>query len=113
MQISPEQGQFGDSRETLAALVAEEGATGSYDFAFIDADKPGYEQYYEHALTLLRPGGLLIADNVLWSGDVVDDSVQDEDTLALRAFNSKLHADDRVDISMIPCADGLTFAVKR
>ncbi|MCW7944034.1 methyltransferase [Streptomyces hygroscopicus] len=105
--------RIGDARATLATLVAEEGAAGSYDFAFLDADKPGYEQYYEHALTLLRPGGLLVADNVLWSGNVVDDSVQDEDTRALRAFNSKVYADDRVHISMLPYADGLTLAVKR
>lgn len=105
--------RVGDARATLAALVAEEGAAGSYDFAFIDADKPGYEQYYECALTLLRQGGLLVADNVLWDGDVADASVQDESTRALRAFNSKLYADDRVDLSMIPYADGMTFAVKR
>ncbi|MEU5477772.1 O-methyltransferase [Streptomyces mirabilis] len=105
--------RVGDARETLAALVQEEGAAGSFDFVFLDADKEGYETYYEYGLTLLRPGGLLVADNVLWSGLVIDESVQDDETRALRAFNTKLYEDDRVHLSMLPFADGLTLAVKR
>ncbi|NNJ05527.1 methyltransferase [Streptomyces sp. PKU-MA01144] len=105
--------RVGDARETLAALVEEEGAAGGYDFVFLDADKEGYETYYEHGLTLLRPGGLLVADNVLWSGLVIDESAQDEETRALRAFNAKLREDHRVDLCMLPFADGLTLAVKR
>ncbi|MGH3908085.1 MAG: class I SAM-dependent methyltransferase [Pseudonocardiaceae bacterium] len=105
--------RIGDARETLAGLVAQEGAAGSFDFVFIDADKEGYEAYYEAALTLLRPGGLIVVDNVLWHGAVVDDTAQDQETRALRAFNAKLHHDNRVDLSLIPFADGLTFALKR
>ncbi len=105
--------RIGDARETLAGLVAQEGAAGSFDFVFIDADKEGYEAYYEAALTLLRPGGLIVVDNVLWHGAVVDDTAQDQETRALRAFNAKLHHDKRVDLSLIPFADGLTFALKR
>ncbi|MFI8362563.1 MULTISPECIES: O-methyltransferase [Streptomyces] len=105
--------RVGDARESLAALVQEEGAAGGYDFVFLDADKEGYETYYEYGLTLLRPGGLLAADNVLWSGRVVDESAQDDETRALRAFNAKLREDDRVDLCMLPFADGLTLAVKR
>lgn len=105
--------RIGDARQTLAALAAEPAAVGTFDFAFLDADKTGYQTYLEAALTLLRPGGLIVADNVLWSGDVADESVQDEETRALRAFNAKLVDDDRVDISMLPVADGLTLAVKR
>jgi predicted O-methyltransferase YrrM len=105
--------RVGDARETLAALIAEPEAVGTFDFVFLDSDKTGYDTYYEAALTLLRPGGLLVADNVLWSGHVADPSIQDEDTCALRDFNAKLLKDARVDISMIPFADGLTFAVKR
>jgi O-methyltransferase len=105
--------RIGDARETLAALVEEEGAAGGYDFVFLDADKQGYETYYEYGLTLLRPGGLLVADNVLWSGLVIDESAQDDETRALRAFNTTLREDDRVDLCMLPFADGLTLAVKR
>lgn len=104
--------RIGDARDSLARLV-EEGEAGTFDFVFLDADKEGYEVYYEHGLTLLRPGGLLVADNVLWSGDVIDETKQDSETNALRAFNAKLYQDDRVHISMLPFADGLTLAVKR
>lgn len=105
--------RIGDARETLAGLVAREGAAGSFDFVFIDADKEGYEAYYEAALTLLRTGGLIVVDNVLWHGAVIDETSQDDETRALRAFNAKLHDDQRVDLSLIPFADGLTFALKR
>jgi predicted O-methyltransferase YrrM len=105
--------RIGDARETLAGLVEREGLAASFDFVFIDADKEGYEAYYEAALTLLRSGGLIVVDNVLWHGDVVNDTVQDGETRALRTFNAKLHHDERVDLSLIPFADGLTFALKR
>ena len=98
--------------ETLDQLLAE-GRAGSYDFAFIDADKASYDNYYERVLKLLRTGGLVAFDNVLWDGKVIDPNFQDEDTVALRALNAKLHADERVTLSMLPLADGLTLARKR
>ena len=97
--------------ETLDALLAE-GKSGSFDFAFIDADKENYGGYYERALKLLRPGGAIAVDNVLWHGKVLDDSVQDADTRAIRALNEKLHRDERVIVSMLPIGDGLTLAYK-
>jgi predicted O-methyltransferase YrrM len=98
--------------ETLDQLLADGGA-GTFDFAFIDADKSNYDTYYERCLTLLRKNGVIAVDNVLWGGAVVDDSKQDDDTKAIRALNQKIHADDRVDINMLPVGDGLTLAVKR
>jgi predicted O-methyltransferase YrrM len=98
--------------QTLTELIAQ-GHGGSFDFVFIDADKSSYEGYYECALELLRPGGLIMVDNVLWSGRVLDPSDQTADTVALRAFNKKLHADTRVSLSMIPLGDGVTLALKR
>lgn len=97
--------------QTLDAELAA-GASGRYDFAFIDADKTGYADYYERCLQLLRPGGLIAIDNVLWSGAVARPA-QDEDTRALQAFNERLHGDERVDLSMLPVGDGLTLARKR
>ncbi|MGD8619993.1 MAG: SAM-dependent methyltransferase, partial [Gammaproteobacteria bacterium] len=82
-------------------------------FAFIDADKQNYQGYYERTLDLLRPGGLVAVDNTLWSGAVADPDNREADTLAIRAFNAALHRDERVDISLIPIADGLTLARKR
>jgi predicted O-methyltransferase YrrM len=98
--------------ETLGRLLAD-GAAGAYDFAFIDADKTGYDGYYERCLRLLRPGGLIGIDNVLWGGDVADPKKRTADTLALRALNRKLHHDERVSLSMLPIGDGLTLALKR
>jgi predicted O-methyltransferase YrrM len=98
--------------ETLRDMLAR-GEHGRFDFAFIDADKSNYEGYYECSLELLRPGGLIAVDNVLWSGRVADPAENDADTVALRAFNRKLHADARVSLSMLPIADGLTLALKR
>jgi caffeoyl-CoA O-methyltransferase len=98
--------------ETLRTLIAE-GRGGQFDFAFIDADKTNYEGYYECALELLRPGGLIMIDNVLWSGRVADAAENDPDTAALRALNTKLHADSRVSLSMLPLSDGVTLALKR
>lgn len=97
--------------ETLDGLIRA-GDAGSFDFGFIDADKKNYDGYYERALTLLRKGGLIAIDNVLWSGKTADESVIDEDTVAIRALNRKLHADTRVAISMLPVGDGLTLALK-
>ncbi|MDB5451840.1 MAG: O-methyltransferase, family 3 [Caulobacteraceae bacterium] len=97
--------------QSLEAMVAA-GEAGRYDFAFIDADKPGYDTYYEHALTLLRPGGVIGIDNVLWSGAVADPKDQSEDTVALRALNAKIRNDRRVEANMIPIGDGLTLARK-
>ena len=98
--------------ETLDGLLAE-GRAGSFDFAFIDADKSGYDTYYERSLELLRPGGLVAIDNVLWSGKVADPVEDDEDTRALRALNAKLRDDERVSLSLVPIGDGLTLAMKR
>lgn len=98
--------------ETLDALIAE-GASGSFDFAFIDADKTNYDAYYERVLRLLRPGGLVAIDNVLWGGSVADPSAQDADTEALRALNAKLRDDARVTISLVPIGDGLMLARRR
>ncbi len=98
--------------DTLDGLIADGGA-GTYDFAFIDADKEGYDGYYERCLTLLRPGGLIAIDNVLWDGSVVDEADQSADTRAIRALNAKVHKDARVSISLVPIADGLMLARKR
>lgn len=97
--------------ETLAELL-ENGEGGSYDFAFIDADKEGYIHYYEQCLALLRPGGVVAVDNVLWGGSVADPQAGDADTQAIRAFNALVHDDPRVELSMIPIGDGLTLARK-
>ena len=98
--------------ETLQALI-DAGQSGTFDFAFIDADKVNYPNYYEHCLRLIRPGGLIAIDNVLWGGDVIDEEKQDEDTLAIRRINDMLRADERVDLSMLPIGDGLTLARRR
>jgi caffeoyl-CoA O-methyltransferase len=98
--------------DTLAARIAA-GERGTYDFAFIDADKVSYLRYYELALELLRPGGVIAVDNTLWSGRVADARVRDENTEALRAFNDALHRDERVDLSLVPIGDGVTLARKR
>jgi caffeoyl-CoA O-methyltransferase len=97
--------------ETLDAQLAG-GAAEAFDFAFIDADKSGYDAYYERCLRLLRPGGLLAIDNTLWGGSVARPA-QDADTAALQRLNAKLHRDERVDLSLLPIGDGLTLARKR
>ena len=104
--------RIGPALESLDDLIRE-GQAGSFDFAFIDADKGSYLNYYERCLALLRPGGLIAIDNVLWDGRVADADNQEPDTLAIHAFNQFIVIDDRVDISMIPIADGLTLARKR
>ncbi|MBL8520009.1 MAG: class I SAM-dependent methyltransferase [Betaproteobacteria bacterium] len=99
--------------ETLDHCLAN-GRQGHYDFAFIDADKPNYDAYYERCLALVRTGGLIAIDNTLWSGRVAEAaSTHDADTAALHALNAKLHADARIDVSMLPIGDGLTLARKR
>lgn len=98
--------------ETLDALLAE-GAAGRFDFAFIDADKKSYDAYYERALRLLRKGGLVAVDNVLWDGAVTNAKADDPDTLAIRALNAKIASDQRVSCSLLPLGDGLTLAIKR
>src|SRR5207342_1980957 len=98
--------------ETTRALL-DAGEALTFDFAFIDADKENYLAYYETALDLVRPGGLIVVDNTLWDGRVVDASAQDADTQAIRAFNERLRDDLRVDLSLVPIGDGLTLARKR
>lgn len=98
--------------QTLTSLIDSK-QSGSYDFAFIDADKESYEIYYELCLTLLRPGGLIALDNALWDGRVADPSVRDSSTSAIRAVNAKVIADDRVFSSLVPIGDGLLLARKK
>ena len=98
--------------DTLDDLL-ESGNAGSFDFAFIDADKESYDAYYERALRLMRVGGLIAIDNVLWHGAVADSKHNDSETQAIRALNEKLHGDERVSLSLVPIGDGLTLARKR
>ena len=98
--------------ETLEKLI-EDGQGSTYDFSFIDADKINYQSYYEYSLTLVKPGGIIAVDNVLWSGQVIDENDSDPATGAIRSFNEKLYQDDRVSISMVPIGDGLTLAYKK
>ncbi|MFN8027965.1 MAG: class I SAM-dependent methyltransferase [Acidimicrobiia bacterium] len=95
--------------DTLRALPAEE----HLDLAFVDADKPAYAAYYEELLPRLKPNGLILVDNTLWSGVIVDDAVTDDNTVALRAFNDMVAADDRVDVSLLTLGDGLTLIRKK
>jgi O-methyltransferase len=97
---------------TLASLMKERGQ-GSFDFAFIDADKPAYDAYYEACLSLLRPGGLVVLDNMLWSGEVANPKARDADTAALRALNAKIRDDARVDCCLLTVGDGVMLARKR
>jgi O-methyltransferase len=104
--------RVGDARDTLAKLLAEDGPD-SYDLAFIDADKTGYAAYYAMALRLIRPGGLIVLDNTLFFGRVVDPDAQDADTVAIRELNAALRDDPRVDLTLLPFADGVTLLRKR
>jgi len=97
--------------ETLDKLL-DDGHAGTFDFTFIDADKTGYDDYYERSLQLLRPGGLIVLDNMLRNGRVVDAPHCDEATLAIHKLNQKLHHDSRIALSLLPLADGLTIALK-
>jgi caffeoyl-CoA O-methyltransferase len=103
--------RLGAAIEALDKLIAA-GNAGAFDFLFIDADKENYDGYYERALRLLRPGGLLAIDNVLWNGAVADPLNQEETTLAIRRLNARIVADKRVAISIVPIGDGLTLARK-
>jgi predicted O-methyltransferase YrrM len=98
--------------ETLNQLI-DAGEANTFDFAFIDADKRNYDLYYEQALQLVRTGGLIAIDNVLWSGRVADPDIQDNRTKRMRSFNQKLHQDERINLSLVAIADGLTLALKR
>ncbi len=98
--------------QTMDALV-DASESGTFDFIFLDAEKTEYEAYYKRALVLARPGGLIAVDNVLWSGRVADDTVMDADTVAIRVFNEMVRHDDRVTLSMVPIADGLTLVQKK
>ena len=104
--------RLGPAMTTLDSLL-DEGLRGRVDFAFIDADKANYDGYYEQCLALLRPGGLVLLDNVLWSGAVANAQRQDPDTKALRDINRKLQRDDRIDVALLPVGDGVTLARKR
>jgi len=104
--------RLGPALETLDALIAD-GESGAFDFAFIDADKVNYQGYFQRALDLIRRGGLILVDNVLWSGAVVDPARDDEDTEAIRAFNHACAGDPRISLSLVPIGDGLTLARKR
>ncbi len=100
------------AKETLQMLL-DQGQEESFDFAFIDADKESYADYYELLLRLIRPGGLIVVDNVLWGGAVIDPDKNDADTEAIRQFNRSLLGDARVDLSLVPIGDGLTLALKQ
>jgi predicted O-methyltransferase YrrM len=104
--------QLAPALDTLDRLLADRQQNG-FDFAFIDADKRNYANYYDRCLQLVRPGGVIAIDNVLWSGRVADASDTDKRTAAIRAFNAQLQSDDRIDLSLLPIADGLTLARKR
>jgi predicted O-methyltransferase YrrM len=104
--------RIGPAVETLDALLAD-GQASSFDFAFIDADKSNYMNYFQRALDLVRAGGLIAVDNVLWSGAVADPARNDDDTEAIREFNRALAKDSRITISLLPVGDGLTLARKR
>jgi len=98
--------------QTLDQLI-EQGASNTFDFAFIDADKYNYTNYYERSLALVRPGGLILIDNVLWSGRVADSKDHDKQTEAIRQLNTMIYQDERVNMSLLPLGDGITLAQKR
>ena len=98
--------------ETLDQLI-ESGESAVYDFAFVDADKTGYDGYYERLLRLVRPGGLIAFDNTLWGGAVLEQDAEDDDTRAIQALNAKLAADERITVCLLPLADGVTLARRR
>ncbi|MGE0420981.1 MAG: class I SAM-dependent methyltransferase [Reyranellaceae bacterium] len=104
--------RIGPAIDTLDQLLRD-GHAGTFDMAFVDADKTSYDGYYECCLKLLRTGGLMMFDNVLWGGSVADATKGSEDTEALRALNAKLHDDPRIDLALVPLGDGITMALKR
>lgn len=103
--------EIGPAADILQRMI-DQGQSGQYDFAFIDADKTNYLKYYELCLQLLRKGGIIAIDNVLWSGKVCDQEYQDEDTVAIRQVNEFVKSDKRVDISMLKLGDGTTLCLK-
>lgn len=103
--------RLGPARATLDELLTA-GQAETFDFAFIDADKENYANYYEQALRLVRVGGLIMIDNVLWKGRVADPANQERDTVAIRILNEKLHRDERISLSLVSFADGITLALK-
>jgi predicted O-methyltransferase YrrM len=103
--------RLGPALDTLRTLLRD--GAGTFDFAFVDADKKEYESYYELILQLLRPGGLMVLDNMLWDGKVADESVNDADTATLRALNRKIYRDERVDAVLLTIRDGVTLVRKR
>lgn len=105
--------RLGRAVDTLSSLQEKESLANHFDLAFIDADKQAYRDYYEHALALVRPGGLLVIDNTLWGGRVAKPGENDSDTLAIRELNHFLHTDERIDLCLVPIADGVTLAYKR
>ncbi len=104
--------RIGPALETLDQLIAAN-QSGTFDLAFLDADKTEYRDYYERCLTLLRPGGVILVDNVLWGGAVINPADHSDDTAAIRSFNEFVHGDERVHLSLLPIGDGLTLAMKR
>ena len=104
--------RIGLALDSLDALLAE-GLAEKFDLAFIDADKKSYDAYYERTLTLVRAGGLILLDNVLWGGAVADPADRDRQTQALRKLNAKLHRDERISLALLPIGDGMTVARKR
>lgn len=98
--------------DTLKSLI-NDGHAGTFDFSFVDADKESYDRYYEHSLRLLRPGGVVALDNVFRDGRVTDPETDEESVRAIQRLNEKIHKDERVDVSMLPLADGVTLAMKR
>lgn len=104
--------RLGPAVDTVNALL-EAGEAGRFDFAFIDADKTNYDAYYEGCLKLLRPGGLVAVDNVLWGGSVADPKRNDADTRAIKRLNAKIRKDERVTMCLVPISDGMTLALKR
>ena len=105
--------RLGDALESLNKIIDDEDGLSSFDFIFIDADKRNYKNYYEIGLKLLKQNGIIIFDNVLWSGAVADLNDQDKNTLALRELNEMLYKDNRIELSMIPVGDGLTIVRKK
>lgn len=104
--------RIGPAAASLRGLI-KEGQAGAFDLMFIDADKPGYDAYYELGLELLRPRGLMLIDNMLWDGDVADPAKTSESTEALRALAKKIHGDERVDMTLATIGDGVSVVVKR
>ncbi len=104
--------RIGPAKKSLNKMI-KKGEQGRYDFAFIDADKPGYPDYFERCLKLLRKGGVIAVDNIFMNGDVVDGRKKGENPVAMRAFNEKLKTDKRVELSLVPIGDGLALAMKK